>query len=325
MRPRELGRTGLSVTPIGLGLAALGRPGYLTVGHAADLPRDRSVAGLREHAHLMLDRAASMGIGYVDAARSYGRAEDFLAGWLESRPTWSREITVGSKWGYVYTAGWQAQAEEHEVKDHSLATLQRQLHETRERLGTQLDLYQVHSATLESGVLDDGAVLDALGALAAEGTVVGLTLSGPDQARTLERALELASSGRAPFRSVQASWNPLEPSAGPMLAAAHEAGWGVIVKEAVANGRLTPRGDPPPAMRAVAEEHRTSVDAVALAAALAQPFVDVVLSGAATPAQLESNLRAHSLVLAPGAVAELTTEAERPTAYWQRRSSLEWT
>ena len=47
--------------------------------------------------------------------------------------------------------------------------------------------------------------------------------------------------GVNPFQSVQATWNLLERSAGPALADAHAAGWGVIVKEALANGRLAER------------------------------------------------------------------------------------
>lgn len=37
MQRRSLGKSGLRVTPIGLGLAALGRPGYINLGHADDL------------------------------------------------------------------------------------------------------------------------------------------------------------------------------------------------------------------------------------------------------------------------------------------------
>ena len=33
----------------------------------------------------MLDAAYAAGVRYVDAARSYGRAEEFLAGWLAER------------------------------------------------------------------------------------------------------------------------------------------------------------------------------------------------------------------------------------------------
>src|SRR5438067_5798661 len=38
---------------------------------------------------------------------------------------------VSSKWGYTYTAGWQVEAARHEIKDHSLAALERQLAESR--------------------------------------------------------------------------------------------------------------------------------------------------------------------------------------------------
>jgi hypothetical protein len=41
----------------------------------------------------------------------------------------------------------------HETKDHSLAMFRDQLPQTTALLGAHLDLYQVHSATLESGVL----------------------------------------------------------------------------------------------------------------------------------------------------------------------------
>src|SRR5437899_9030032 len=119
---------------IGLGLAALGRPGYMTLGHARDVG-DASVAAMERRCHEVLDAAFAGGVRHVDAARSYGRAEEFLASWLRSRKLAPAELTVSSKWGYTYTAGWRAQAEQHEVKDHSVATLRRQLQESRALLG----------------------------------------------------------------------------------------------------------------------------------------------------------------------------------------------
>lgn len=323
MERRALGTTGLEVTPIGLGLAALGRPGYINLGHGRDLGEERSVPALRQHAHAVLGAAHDVGIRYLDAARSYGRAEDFLADWLATRP--DAGVTIGSKWGYTYTADWQVDADVHEVKDHSLATLERQLDETRERLGDHVDLYQVHSATLATGVLEDDAVLARLAGLAEQGVVVGLTLSGPEQAATLERALAVELDGTNPFRCVQATWNLLERSVGPALRAAHDAGWGVVVKEAVANGRLTPRGDVAGYLRAVAERHGATVDAVALAAVLRQPFVDVALSGATTVAQLTANVAALEVDLTDDDMAALEPLAEAPPAYWDRRGRLAWT
>jgi aryl-alcohol dehydrogenase-like predicted oxidoreductase len=326
VRPRPLGSTGLRASPVGLGLAALGRPAYIDLGRDADLGADRGVGALERRCHQVLDAAWTAGVRYLDAARSYGRAEAFLASWLGDRGIDPDEVTVGSKWGYTYVGDWRMDAEVHEVKDHSLAALTRQLGETRALLGGQLDLYQVHSATLDSGVLEDRAVLEALAGLRQEGVVVGLSSSGPGQAATIRRALEVTAGGVAPFACVQATWNLLEPSAGPALAEARAAGWGVIVKEAVANGRLTPHGQGPAAaaLGRVAARHGVGVDAVALAAVLANPWADVVLSGAVTPGQLEANLAAVRVELAPGELEELAALAEPPERYWRERAALAW-
>ena len=247
MPTRSLGSTGLEVSPVGLGLAALGRPAYIDLGRDADLGDDRGVEALERRCHEVLDAAFDRGVRYLDAARSYGRAEAFLASWLAARGLDPAEVTVGSKWGYTYVGDWRMDAETHEVKDHSLAALTRQAAETRDLLGDHLDLYQVHSATLDCGVLEDRAVLAELARLRDAGVVIGLSASGPGQADTIRRALEVTAAGAAPFACVQATWNLLEPSAGPALAEASAAGWGVIVKEAVANGRLTPHGHGPAA------------------------------------------------------------------------------
>ena len=66
------------------------------------------------------------------------------------------------------------------------------------------------------------------------------------------------------------------------------------------------------------------MDAVALAAVLANPWADVVLSGAVTPTQLESNLAALQGELAPDELEELATLAEPPDQYWQERAALTW-
>src|SRR5919204_195652 len=211
---RVLGRSGLPVSRIGLGLAALGRPGYINLGHAQDLGHT-DVAAMERRAHEVLDAAFAGGIRYFDAARSYGKAEDFLGSWLERTGLSPDEVTVGSKWGYTYTAGWRGDA--------------------------------------------------------------------------------------------------------PALAAAHAAGIGVIVKEALANGRLTPRGDVPSLLEA-AERRGVAPDALALAAVLAQPWVDVVLSGAATVETLRSNLGALELDLDH----ELPVPAEDPARYWAERAALAW-
>jgi aryl-alcohol dehydrogenase-like predicted oxidoreductase len=322
MTSKALGASGLLVSPIGLGLAALGRPAYITIGRAEDLGGDRSVEQTERRAHLMLDAAYAAGIRYVDTARSYGLGESFLAGWLSDRHLPRGAVTIGSKWGYSFVGGWQVDAPVHELKDLSVHQLKKQVAESRAILGDWLRLYHIHSATLESGVLDDVEVLTLLAALRAEGLVIGLTVSGPRQGDVIRRALAIQIDGTRLFQVVQATWNLLDPSAGPALADAKALGWGVIVKEALANGRLTSRaGNLPDPLRAFATNHETTVDVVAIAAALSQPWADVVLSGAVTTQQLSANVSAHRLV---GKVNDIPGVAQTPEEYWTRRSALSW-
>jgi aryl-alcohol dehydrogenase-like predicted oxidoreductase len=313
-----LGSTGLLVSRMGLGLAALGRPAYINLGHASDLAGHTDVESMELAAHEVLDAAYAAGVRYFDAARSYGRAEVFLASWLARRGLGPVDVSVGSKWGYTYTADWRVDAPVNEVKNLSLETLRRQIVESRDLLGANLRLYQVHSATLDSGVLDDPAVLDELARLRASGLSIGLTVTGPGQASTIERALEVGG-----FDAVQATWNVLERSTGPALAAAHAAGVGVIVKEALANGRLTARGAIPEFAEA-AGSVGTTPDALALAVVLARPWADVVLSGAATVDALQSNLAALALAVDPDLLERLGAIHEDPVSYWQKRAELPW-
>lgn len=311
---------------IGLGLAALGRPGYLNLDHGRDLPADKSVDGMRRHCHALLDQAWDAGLRYFDTARSYGLGESFLGSWLQNcGHSGGGQPVIASKWGYTYTADWRIDAEVHEVKEHSLKVLQRQWRETQNALGAP-HLYQIHSATLESGVLDNGSVLTYLAGLREQGVAIGLTTSGPGQSRTLDRALQVEIDGRPLFSAVQATLNLLERSAAKVLQAAHRAGLLVILKEGLANGRLAgrPTAPVPPLLVEFAEAHQVGVDAVALAALLAYPWVDVVLSGAATAAQLNSNLSALNLELSPDELQRLSVLEESPEAYWRTRGRLVW-
>ncbi len=320
----------VTVTRLGLGLAAVGRPGYINLGHQADLADATDVEGLRRRCWALLDAALAAGVGTFDAARSYGLAEAFLAGWLKARGFPPGRLFISSKWGYRYTADWQPGAQVHEVKEHTLEHFLAQRAETRDLLGDHLTLYQVHSATLDSGLFEQPALLAALASLREEGIAVGLSVSGPAQGQTIKRALEFELDGRRLFESVQATWNLLERSAGPALAEAKSAGLLVIVKEALANGRLTGRNTAPDfavqrhLLSREAQRLATTPDALALAAALAEPCVDIVLSGASTLSQLESNLEAATLVMDGQAHNALEPLAEGPAQYWKIRAALPW-
>ena len=305
---------------VGIGLAAVGRPAYITSGRADDLGGHRGVAELRARTGTVLDAAYAAGMRYLDVARSYGRAEEFLAGWLAAHPEID-DVVVGSKWGYRYIGGWRLDAAVHEIKDHSLAAFTEQLAETAALLGPRLGVYHVHSATLGTGVLDDAELHRALAGLRDRGVRVGISTSGPAQADAVRKALAVRVGGEPLFTSIQSTWNLLEPSAGPALAEAAAAGARVIVKEAVANGRLAPGSpDTPPAAAALAAELGLPLDQLAIAAALAQPWTWCVLSGAVDAAQAGSNAAAAEVRL-PEELPEL---AEDPAAYWSARSARPW-
>ncbi|MGB5186403.1 MAG: aldo/keto reductase [Acidimicrobiia bacterium] len=321
MEYRPFSQSRIRVSAIGLGMAAIGRPGYINLGHGGDLDGRTSPAELEQHAGTVLDAALAAGITYFDAARSYGRAEEFLARWLDTRGVSPSEVVVGSKWGYVYTADWKVDAEVHEVKIHTRENLDRQYGETVSLLGTHLRLHQIHSATLESGVLESPEVVSRLGDLRDEGLVIGFSTSGPRQADVIRRALAVEVDGVPLFGAVQATWNLLEPSAGPALAEAADAGLGVIVKEAAANGRLTSR-NAKLAKRLGRLPPQWPPDAIALAACLHQPWASVVLSGAATVEHLQSNLRALSIPV--GVLESIPDVSEDPHEYWEFRGNLTW-
>jgi aryl-alcohol dehydrogenase-like predicted oxidoreductase len=309
-----------------LGTAVLGRPAYINTGSAGQLPADRSVDSYRAHTALMLDAAVAAGVDWIDTARSYGRAEEFVGDWWRSRsaadPSFTqRAPTISSKWGYRYVGEWDMRAAVHEVKDHSLAHFRAQLALTRGCL-PRLNLYQVHSLTLDSPLFDDEPLLEALGELRDSGVAIGFSSSGPRQGEIIRRAMEIDVDGARLFSAVQATWNLLEPSAGPALREASRRELTVIVKESLANGRLVV--DPPAPLRAVADRHGAGVDAVALAAVAQQPWADRVLLGAAGLDQLRANLRADDIELTPNELTELSASAADPAQYWRQRSALAW-
>ena len=343
---------GVRTPPLGLGLAALGRPGYINIGHDADI-KGKSMDEMREHAHETLDAAWAMGVRYFDCARSYGASEEFLSSWLRSRDIPRDKIVVGSKWGYTYTADWKIDTagQAHEVKEHTAENLAAQFPQSSELLDPYMRLYQIHSATKSSGVLKNKEVVAELSELkAAKGVRIGLTLSGVEQGDTLREAMEVTAPDGTPlFDCVQATWNVMEQSGGPALLEAKKAGMEVIVKEALANGRLSSRNPDEgvlPVMEALRElasdfgsppgrfdSFVYKPDAAAIAIAMHQGFDAMVLSGASTTEQMRSNAGAITLLRRfrdGGARAEeriaevLAVGRADPEAYWSQRSKLAW-
>jgi aryl-alcohol dehydrogenase-like predicted oxidoreductase len=137
--------------------------------------------------------------------------------------------------------------------------------------------------------------------------------------------------GERVFDSVQATWNLLERGAESALEEAHAAGMKVVVKEALANGRLSHENRDQadllfPAVariRELAKSRGLTVETLALGAALARPWADVVLTGAATVGQIQSNVAALN-AYDPELEETLRSVSVDSTEYWRARSSLKW-
>jgi aryl-alcohol dehydrogenase-like predicted oxidoreductase len=324
------GDSGYLVSPFGLGLAALGRPGYINLGHAADLDHSYQVIKMTNATHQMLDEALNAGISYFDTAQSYGYAEDFLSDWLKNQDTHENDLFIATKWGYVYTALWKIEAKEHEVKEHSLVVLNRQWNLSRRRLSPNLNLFQIHSATLESGVLDNSRVLDRLAEIKDSGVLIGLSVSGSHQSDVVEKALKVTVEGRKLFDSLQITYNILEQEPQYAIQKAADGGLGIVIKEALANGFLTQKNIAPEytilidEMKSIANDRDVGIDAIGLAFVRQSCSCHVVLSGAATVEHLYSNLKARNIELTNNELLGLNKLKITSSEYWANRSKLKW-
>ena len=229
----------------------------------------------------------------------------------------------------AYVADWKVSLEEgakHEIKDHSTENFLKQVEETGSFLGEYLDLYQIHSATFDSGILTDARAHKALSDCRKEkGWAIGLSVSGPDQDAILRQAMKIKVDGEPLFDSVQCTFNVLEQKAGLALKEAADAGMDIIIKEGMANGRVFQSEK----LAEYAKQLSCQVDQLALGFILSQGFAPRVLSGAVTSKQLESNWKALSvaetLLKEPTLLHQIGKDcAVDSEFYWNERSALSW-
>lgn len=307
-------------------MAALGRPGYINLQRDSHLS-SRTVEGMQRQANAVMDElfrqcrrlndnedgdgegddGPGKYVPWLDCARSYGLSEKFVGEYLRENDVSPEDVYVSSKWGYTYVADWKVElgeGEPHEIKDHSLENFLKQVEETKENIGPYLNLYQVHSATFDSGILTDTRVHEALHRVChvENGWNIGLSVSGPNQDEVIREALKIrvvASDGsgsnqkqpsaqqqRRLFDSVQCTFNILEQRPAEALIDAHAARMDIIIKEGLANGRALRH----PKLLELSKALDCRPDQLALGAVLSQPFRPRVLSGAVSAEQLRSNL-----------------------------------
>lgn len=312
---------------LGLGTAAIGRPQYINI-RAEETKAKFSLEAFRKSGLEFLQQAYLAGIRYFDTAPGYGLAEDLLIEWLMTINDPS--IEVATKWGYTYTANFDPNASVHELKEHSLAKLNEQW-ATSIQLLPYLKTYQIHSATFETGVLENKAVLLRLAKLKEKHSlIIGLSSTGSNQLQVLEKALSIQLDGLSLFDAFQVTYNILDQSLANILEEIGKQNKRVIIKEALANGRIFPNPDYPHyaelyrILNEIATQHGVGIDAIALqfCRQTVRPFT--VLSGAANSKHLLSNLQMEKIELIDTEIELLKSQATAAVDYWSERKALAW-
>lgn len=308
-------------TQIGLGLAALGRPDYINIRQNIDI--DKSKTAFKTNAFDVMDFAYKKGVRYFDTAPSYGLGEQFLLDWKNSRQ--HKDLVLSTKWGYTYVANWELGfAGKHEVKEHSVSKLNEQW-ETSKALCPQLKIYQVHSATLESGILTDTSIHERLFQLKKEfGLQIGITTSGANQSKILNIAKNIAVNNQLLFDSYQVTYNIFEQSTFNTLQRLKALGKTIIIKEALANGRVFTSNNSKKPLELLAKTYNVGSDAIALRFVIDTLHPNMVLSGASSSNHLAQNLKALDFKLPSEDLELLKSLKVNSTDYWNERNSLAW-
>lgn len=311
---------------IGLGTAAIGRPHYINIRpeQSADAAFDK--AQFINDGIKMLSEAYKQGIRHFDTAPGYGIAEQIILDWIEQEKP--QDITISTKWGYTYVANFMLDAPKHEVKEHSLAKLNEQW-DFSKKLHPYLNIYQIHSATLESGVLENVEIHNRLFELKQNNNIeIGLSVSGDNQNEIITKALQIEVNGQQLFDSFQITYNIFDQSLLQILHLLKDKK--IIVKEALANGRIFPNNAYPnyqknfELLNLLAQKYAVGVDAIALQFCIDTLSPFSVLSGASHPYQLASNIKANNFKLSKEEINQIKNLSITPHFYWKERKKLIW-
>lgn len=318
---RQFGRTDMHITRVGFGSWAVG--GDWAVGWGSQDDRD-SIAAIRH--------AVARGINWIDTAAIYGlgHSEEVVASALSTIPRSERPY-VFTKCGLI---GDPADRDAMPKQVGTPASLRREIEGSLRRLNAErIDLYQMHWPA------EDGTPIEVywqtLLDLRKEGKVgaVGLSNHNVEQLEAAE-ALGHVDTLQPPFSAIKRDIAAAE------LPWCQAHGTGVIVYSPMQSGLLSgsfsadraaslPANDwrsrnadfkgealkrnlaVAEAMRQVAEQHRTTAAAVAVAWTLAWSGVTGAIVGARKPVQVDGWIDAATLSLTPSDMEAIATAIER--------------
>ncbi|WP_103072223.1 aldo/keto reductase [Aquimarina sediminis] len=311
---------------IGLGTAAIGRPQYINVRQEEGA--SISLEEFRNKGRDTLEYAYQNGIRYFDTAPGYGLAEELLLDWVKTKQ--DPDIEVATKWGYTYVANFDPTATTHEIKEHSLTKLNEQWLQSQKLL-PYLKIYQVHSATFDSGILENEEILKRLYELKSKhNLIMGITTTGDNQIEVIKKTLNIVIEGNSLFDAFQVTYNVLDQSLNDIMDTLKEQHNKVIIKEALANGRLFPNDNyltyQPlyQILQKLADKYKVGIDAIALRFCIdsIQPYK--VLSGAANSDHITDNLKVSNFTLNTNEIEILKSFRSKPSEYWEERKKLGW-
>jgi aryl-alcohol dehydrogenase-like predicted oxidoreductase len=225
MELRPLGRTGICISPIGLGTTKLGRNEQVKYPEDFELPSDATVEAL-------LDTARRFGVNLIDTAPAYGTSEARLGALLRDRNEW----VIVSKAGETFEAG-------RSHFDFSPDGIERSVVRSLEQLRTDhIDLLLLHSSGDDVAILRDSGAVERLLSLRDQGLVQACGAS----TKTVEGGLLAVER----MDVVMLALNPQDQSQRPVIEAARLAEVGVLVKKPLASGHS---GHPARALAAALE------------------------------------------------------------------------
>ena len=311
---------------LGLGTAALGRPQYINVRQNNSI--DHDLETFRKHSFQVLEDAYNSGIRYFDSAPGYGLAEGLVFEWLKTKN--DNTIEIATKWGYTYTANFDTNATIHEIKEHSLSKLNEQWDFSKQLL-PYLKVYQIHSATLETGVLENDEVLEQLAFFKKTHNLkIGLTTTGTNQVEVIKKALKVLIDGEQLFDLFQVTYNFLDQSLKEISKDLINKNKSIIIKEAMANGRVF-RNERYPhynemysVLDDLSKKHKVGIDAISLKYCEQTVPKSIVLSGVSNTEQLKENLKINSFSLSINDIEILSSFKTDPKLYWEERKKLQW-
>ena len=315
------------IQKLGLGTAAIGRPQYINIQEQGTTEAF-DLATFKEKGQVVLEAAYQQGIRYFDTAPGYGLAEQLLLAWLQEKQ--DATIEVATKWGYTYVANFDPTATIHEIKNHSLAKLNEQW-KVSQQLLPFLTSYQIHSATLATGVLDNQAILERLADLKSTHQLkIGLTTSGANQNEVLQKAITIKINGEPLFDLFQVTYNVFDQSLAAIFDQLEGPDKRVVIKEALANGRVFPNKKYPhyeaayQTLQNLAHKYAVGIDAIALRFCIDSLSPYKVLSGAAQTQHLTQNLKVNQFKLTNPEILALKQLQVPPSKYWSERKQLAW-